>query len=399
MKKFLNLLFILFLFIPISIKAEAIDINSTNAIMINLNNNEIIYEKGKDDVIKIASMQKVMTGIIAIEKIDNLDEEIVLPEGIFDDIDPDLAVVGFSSGDRVTYKDLLYATLLKSGGDAAYALGMEVSGSEEEYVKLMNDKIKELGLKNTVYKNTTGLDDPEQHSSVYDMAIVLKYAMKNKTFREIVSTPEYTTHNGEYTFSGPTKKAKGMEMSYYVGGKTGFTDEAGLCLASYASYNDIDYILVTAGANQDLKDQNFIDQKTLFDYFMNNFSFQKIVKKGDKIKTIKTMYDDEVELNASRDVTLYLNNSVFQKDIKHIYEGKETLNRDIKRGDKIGKYIVKYNDTILYEEEVLSPITVTFKLKTPYKIAILVLVGLLILHLIIKDVRRIRRKRRRRRRR
>lgn len=399
MKKFLNLLFILFLFIPISIKAEAIDINSTNAVMINLNNNEIIYEKGKDDVIKIASMQKVMTGIIAIEKIDNLDEEIVLPEGIFDDIDPDLAVVGFSSGDRVTYKDLLYATLLKSGGDAAYALGMEVSGSEEEYVKLMNDKIKELGLKNTVYKNTTGLDDPEQHSSVYDMAIVLKYAMKNKTFREIVSTPEYTTHNGEYTFSGPTKKAKGMEMSYYVGGKTGFTDEAGLCLASYASYNDIDYILVTAGANQDLKDQNFIDQKTLFDYFMNNFSFQKIVKKGDKIKTIKTMYDDEVELNASRDVTLYLNNSVFQKDIKHIYEGKETLNRDIKRGDKIGKYIVKYNDTILYEEEVLSPITVTFKLKTPYKIAILVLVGLLILHLIIKDVRRIRRKRRRRRRR
>ena len=132
---------------------------------------------------------------------------------------------------------------------------------------------------------------------------------------------------------------------------------------------------------------------------MNNFSFQKIVKKGDKIKTIKTMYDDEVELNASRDVTLYLNNSVFQKDIKYIYEGKETLNRDIKRGDKIGKYIVKYNDTILYEEDVLSPITVTFKLKTPYKIAILVLVGLLILHLIIKDVRRIRRKRRRRRRR
>ena len=399
MKKFLNLLFILFLLIPISIKAEAIDINSTNAVMINLNNNEIIYEKGKDDVIKIASMQKVMTSLIAIEKIDNLDEEFTLPSGIFDGLDPDLAVVGFSSGDRVTYNDLLYATLLKSGADAAYALGMEVSGSEEEYVKLMNDKVKELGLKNTVYKNTSGLDAEGQYSTAYDMAIVLKYAMKNKKFREIVSTPEYTTTNGEYTFSGPAKKAKGMDMPYYVGGKTGFTDEAGLCLASYASFNDIDYVLVTAGANQDLKDQNFIDQKTLFDYFMNNFSFQKIVKKGDKIKTIKTLYDDEVELNASRDVTLYLNNSVFQKDIKHIYEGKEKLDRDIKRGDKIGKYIVKYNDTVLYEEDVLSPITVTFKLKTPYKIAILVLVGWFILHLIVRDIRRQRRKRRRRRRR
>ena len=92
-------------------------------------------------------MQKVMTSLIAIEKIDNLDEEFTLPSGIFDGLDPDLAVVGFSSGDRVTYNDLLYATLLKSGADAAYALGMEVSGSEEEYVKLMNDKVKELGLK------------------------------------------------------------------------------------------------------------------------------------------------------------------------------------------------------------------------------------------------------------
>lgn len=399
MKKFLNILFILFLFVPFSIKADAVEINSPHAVMINLKNNEIIYEKGKDDQIKIASMQKVMTSLIAVEKIENLDEEITLPSGMFDGLDPDLAVVGFSAGDKVSYNDLLYATLLKSGADAAYALGMEVSGSEEEYVKLMNDKIKELGLKNTVYKNTSGLDAEGQYSSVYDMAMVLKYAMNNNKFRNIISTPEYTTINGEYTFKGPVKKAKDLGMSYYVGGKTGFTDEAGLCLCSYGSYNGIDYVLVTAGADKSLDDQNFYDQKALFDYFNENYSFQTIVKKGDKFKTIKTMYDDEVELNASRDVTLYLNNSITKKDIKHIYKGKEKLDRSIKRGDKIGKYIVKSGDTVLYEEDVLSPITVTFKLKTPYKIAILVLVGWLILHLIFRDIRRVRRKRRRRRRR
>lgn len=399
MKKFLNILFILFLFVPITIKAEVVDINSKNAVMINLKNNEIIYEKNKDEVIKIASMQKIMTSLIAVEKIDNLDEEFVLPDGIFDGLDPELAVVGFSSGDKVSYNDLLYATLLKSGADAAYALGMEVSGSEEEYVKLMNEKITELGLKNTVYKNTSGLDAEGQYSTVYDMAIVLKYAMNNKKFRQIISTPEYTTINGDYTFSGPVKKAKGMGMDYYIGGKTGLTDEAGLCLASYGSYNDIDYVLVTAGADKSQNDQNFIDQKSLFDYFTQNFSFQKIVKKGDVIKKIKTMYGDEVELTASRDVTLYLNNGVFQKDFKHIYKGKEELDRSITRGDKIGKYTVKYNDTVLYEEDVLSPITVTFKLKTPYKIVILVLVGSLILHLIFRDIRRQRRRRRKRRRR
>lgn len=397
MKKLIRLFIFLFLFIPISIKAEVPDINSRNAVMINLNNNEVIYEKGKDDVIKVASMQKIMTSLIAVEKIENLSEEFVLPSGIFDGLDPDLAVVGFSAGDTVSYYDLLYATLLKSGADAAYALGIEVSGSEEEYVKLMNEKVKELGLKNTVFKNTSGLDAEGQYSSVYDMAIILKYAMNNKKFREIISTPEYTTVNGDYSFSGPVKKAKNHEMSYYVGGKTGFTDEAGLCLASYASYNDIDYVLVTGGADQSLKDQNFIDQKSLFDYFMQNYSFQTIVKKDYNYKTIKTMYDDEIKLTASRDVTMYLNNGIFQKDIKHIYKGKTNLDRSIKKGDKIGKYTIMYNDTVLYEEDVLSPITVRFKLKEPFKIALLVIVGSMIIHLCLRSIRRKRRRRRRRR--
>ncbi len=397
MKKILRLLFILILFIPIVIKADNIDINSKNAVMLNLNNNEIIYEKGKDEVIKIASMQKVMTSLIAVEKIENLDEEFVIPSGMFDGLDPELAVVGFQPGDTVSYNDLLYATLLKSGADAAYALGIEVSGSEEEYVKLMNEKIKELGLKNTVYKNTTGLDEEGQYSTVYDMAIVLKYALNNEKLKNIISTPEYTTINGIYTFSGPVKKAKGHGMDYYVAGKTGYTDGAGLCLASYASYKDIDYILVTAGADESLKDQNFLDQKTLFDYYNENYSFHTIVKKGYKYKTIKTMYDDEIELKASRDVTMYLNNSIFQKDLKHIYKGKVNLDRSIKKGDKIGKYTIKYKDIVLYEEDVLSPITVRFKLKTSFKIALLIIVGSMIIHLFFRSIRRKRKKRRRKR--
>lgn len=398
MKKYIKILLIVFLLFPLGIKADIPDINSKNAVMINLNNNDIIYEKGKDDVIKVASMQKIMTSLIAVEKIEDLDEEFVIPAGLFDGLDPELAVVGFSAGDTVSYNDLLYATLLKSGADAAYALGMEVSGSEEEYVKLMNAKVKELGLKNTVFKNTSGLDAEGQYSSVYDMAIILKYAMNNKKFKKIISTPEYTTINGDYTFHGPVKKAKNHDMKYYVGGKTGFTDEAGLCLASYASYDNVDYILVTAGADASLSDQNFIDQKNLFDHFMQNYSFQTIVKKGDKIKTIKTMYNDDVELKVSRDVTMYLNNNIFQSDIEYIYKGKETLDRSIKKGDKIGKYTIKYKDIVLYEEDVLSPVTVIFKLKKPFKIALIVIVGSMFIHLWLRSIRRKRRRRKRRRR-
>ena len=398
MKKCLKILLLIFLIIPISIKADVVEINSKNAVMINLNNNEIIYEKNKDEKIEIASMQKVMTALIAVENIDDLDEEFVIPSGMFDGLDPDLAVVGFSSGDTVSYKDLLYATLLKSGADAAYALGMEVSGSEEEYVKLMNKKIKDLGLKNTVYKNTSGLDADGQYSSAYDMAIVMKYAMNNKKFREIISTADYTTINGDYTFHGPVSKAKSLNMSYYVGGKTGFTDAAGLCLVSYASYDDVDYILVTAGADQSLKDQNFIDQKSLFDYFTQNYSFQTLVKKDHVIKTIKTMYDVPVDIKVSRNVTMYLNNNIFQKDLKYIYKGKEKLDKNVKKGDKIGTFIIKYKDEVLYEEDVLSPVTVSFYLKKEFRLALLIIIGSMIIHLYIRSIRRKRRRRKRRRR-
>ena len=109
------------------------------------------------------------------------------------------------------------------------------------------------------------------------------------------------------------------------------------------------------------------------------------------------MYDDEIKLTASRDVTMYLNNGIFQKDIKHIYKGKTNLDRSIKKGDKIGKYTIMYNDTVLYEEDVLSPITVRFKLKEPFKIALLVIVGSMIIHLCLRSIRRKRRRRRRRR--
>lgn len=392
--KRIKLLLLIFLFIPFSIKA--IDINSQNAVMINLNNNEIIYEKSKDEVIKVASMQKIMTALIAVENIENLDDEVTLDYGIFANLDPELAVAGFHEGETVTYNDLLYATLLKSGADGAYGLGVLISGSEEAYVDLMNKKAESLGLKNTHFTNTTGLDDENQYSTVYDMAIILKYAMNNNKFRNIISTPTYTTSNGELTFSGPVEKAHGLGLDYFQGGKTGYTDLAGLCLASFASYEGVDYLLVTARADESLKNQNFLDQKELYDYFNENYSFQTLLKKNDKIKTIKTMYDDEVVLKASRNVEMYINNNVFQNELTYEYEGKEVLERGIKKGDKIGKYTIKNKDTVLYEEDILSPITVRFKLKKPFVIALLIIVGSMIIHLFLRSIRRKRRRRRRR---
>ena len=229
MKKVFKLLILLILLIPFQINADVFDIDSQKVILLNLTNNETLYEKGKDDIIKVASMQKVMTALVAIEKIEDLDEKIVIQNGMFSSLDSDLAIAGFYPGETLTYNDLLYATLLKSGADAAYALGIYVAGSEEKYVEIMNEKAKELGLKNTAFKNTTGLDAEGQYSTVSDIAILFKYALNNKDFKRIVSTENYTTTDGAFIFHGPIDAAKKRGMNYFLGGKTGYTEEAGLC--------------------------------------------------------------------------------------------------------------------------------------------------------------------------
>ena len=393
MKKIIRLLlFIFFIFPFINVYADDFEITSKNAVLFNLNNNEIIYEKNKDEVIKVASMQKIMTSIVAIEHIDNIDEEFYMEGYMLFGLDPELLTVGFYDGELVTYKDLLYGTLLKSGADGAYSLAMKISGSEEEFVNLMNQKAEELGLKNTHFVNSHGLDEDTQFSTVYDIGIIMKYAYNNKIFKEIISTDSYTTSDGLYTFDGPVKKAHNLGLNYFNAGKTGYTEEAGDCLVSISSFNDVGYLLVTAGAEPSFENKNFIDQKNIYDYYMNNYSFRNIINKGDLIKRIKTKYDDEVLLKSKEDVSKYLNNNIFNKDLVIKYDGLEVLDRSIKKGDKIGKYQILYKDEVLYESDVYSPITVKFKLKKEYLITIIALVTILFMWLIYLRIRKIRRR-------
>ena len=395
MKHIRKILILLILLIPFNVFALSDDdilINSKNAIVINLNNDEIIYEKNKDEVINVASMQKIMTTIVGIENIDNMDESFVIPDDMFSNLDPELMMVGFDGGDTVTYKDLLYGTMLKSGADAAYLLSVKISGNESEYINLMNEKARSLGLENTYFKNTTGLDEDGQHSSVSDMAIIFKYALNNKTFKEIITTEKYTTSNGEYEISGPISTAHKLDMTYFLGGKTGFTDYAGKCLASFGEKDGVKFLIVTANANIYVDENiNYWDHKVLYEYFMNNYSFKTVIKKDDIIDTIYTTFDEEVNLTTSKDVELYLNNSINTKDLKIYYKGKNELAKDIKKGDKIGKYIVEYEGNIIYEEDALSPIDVKFRLKTIHKIIIGIVV-LLILYTYLKKKKRRRKK-------
>ena len=392
MKQIKKIIILILLFIPFDIyayaKTEDIDINSKNAIVINLNNNDIIYEKSKDEVINVASMQKIMTTLVGIESLDNLDETFVIPDGMFSSLDPELMMVGFESGDKVSYEDLLYGTMLKSGADAAYALSVKVAGSEEAYIKLMNDKAKKLGLENTYFKNTTGLDAEGQYSTVNDIAVLFKYALNNKNFKKIISTEKYTTSNGDYDITGPIYAAHKLDMPYFLGGKTGYTDYAGKCLASYGEKDGVKFLIVTALADPSIDNVNYLDHKKIYEYFINNYSFETVVKKDQVIDTIYTTYDEEVNLTPTKNIKLYINNDTIIKDLKVYYKGKNELDKDIKKGDKIGEYIIEYDGEIIYKEDALSPIDVRFRLKTIHKIIIGIVIFLILYNVLKKKKRR-----------
>ena len=232
-------------------------LDSEYAILVDYDNNTVIAEKSSQTRIYPASMTKLMTLIVAIENIDNYNETFTMTDEIIAPLyEAHASLAGFKSQEECTMMDLLYGTALSSGADATTALAIHVAGSEEAFVKLMNEKVQELGLTDTHFMNASGLHDENHYSTVTDIALIMDYCLQNPLCKRVISTYTYTTRvtpqspEGIKLFSTMFSRMYGTEVEgiTILGGKTGFTDEAGQCLASYAQTLDgRTYIAVTAG--------------------------------------------------------------------------------------------------------------------------------------------------------
>ena len=221
----------------------------------------IIFDKDGDRSFFPASITKIMTAIVAVENIPDLSVMITMDEDIYTYCAEEYAATsGFVAGESVCALDLLYGTLLTSGADSAIALARHVAGTEEAFAEMMNAKAEEYGLTGTHFANCTGLHNVKHYSTAYDLAIILQNALKNDLLREIMSTYSYCSEatnkhpSGLWLVStvGKAFRNAGIDMGCILGGKTGFTDEALLCLASFADIDvdgeTITFILVTLGA-------------------------------------------------------------------------------------------------------------------------------------------------------
>lgn len=241
---------------PVIKELDLSGIHSPNAVLMR-KNGKVLGGINQDERIYPASMTKLMTAVIALEKLPNLEETITLTDDVFAGLaEQDATQAGFQPGETVNVKDLVYGVILPSGAECCIALSNRIAGSEEEFARLMNRKAQRLGMKNTNFRDSTGLHDPEHYSTVYDMALLLKYCMKNKVLREILTSPYYTTagtnvHPDGITFYSTMHRNIPDPMvteGRILGGKTGYTSQAGQCLASFAVIDNKEYILVTAGA-------------------------------------------------------------------------------------------------------------------------------------------------------
>ncbi|MDO5715931.1 MAG: serine hydrolase [Tissierellia bacterium] len=249
------------------------DFSSKNILVIERRKggNKIIFSKNRKEKVEPASLTKIMTAWVALEHIEDLQGQAPIDvESYRDMITKNASMAGFYGYEKTTYQDLLYGTLLASGGEAANTLAIRTAGSKEVFIEWMNDKAKELKLKNTHYSNPEGLHEKEEYTTADDIATVLDAALENKNFRQIFTSRQYRSSSTADHPQGVLIESTVLrwilpedEKDFQIiGGKSGTTMDAGACWATLATKDQREYIVVVMGSPlEDLANKEMLQKR------------------------------------------------------------------------------------------------------------------------------------------
>ena len=377
-----KIILITLLLFPIYIQAlEYPPINSKVVEIYDMTDNKVIYEVDSNKTSSIASLTKIATTITAIEEIDNLDEKVTITNEILKTVRWDASKAGLKAGDVLTYRDLLYASILPSGADATNSIAILSSGSIENFVKKMNDLIKKIGLTNTNFVNVTGLDEINHYSTASDIRKLLVYSLNNPTFKEIYTSKEYTLSNGLTVYSTIKKYSNSnLNTNNILGSKTGYTGDAGYCFSSLSNINSHEFIIIVLDASKIGNDYyNVIDTVNLIDFLNNNFKEELLVKKKTLIKELPVELSniDTYQIKTTKDIKKYLPSDYDINNLKIEYKGLEKLNYKNKKNEEIGVINYYYDKELIDSEKVMINKTIKIDyikvLKKYYYVVIIVL--------------------------
>lgn len=357
MKKILILL-LLFISIPLVKAEETEDLapNAKSAIMIEASTGEILFQKNKDEKLAPASMTKMMSMLLIMEEIENgnlkWNEMITTSEKA--------SSMGGSQiflkvGEKMTVEDLLKGVAIASGNDAVVALAERVSGSEEQFVKRMNTRAQDLGLKNTNFINATGLTADNHYSSAYDMSLIAKELVKHEKILEFTSTYEdYLRKDTKSPFWLVNTNRLVRFKEGVDGLKTGFTDEAGYCLTATMKKDNMR--LITVVMKEENTSKRSADTTKMLDYGFNIYMVQTILDEKTTIEKKKVELGKIIttEIVPKENITILNKKSEEQKNITY----KTNINKiiaPVRKGDKVGTI------DIIEDNNIISTIDATVK--------------------------------------
>ena len=357
MKKVLFFIINLVIFTNYVYALEEPNLYSKDYVLFDTTDQKIIYEKNIDERTNIASLTKIMTTITAIEKISNLEDKVTITEEMLSNIKFDASLAGLKVGDILSYKDLLYASILPSGADATQALAYSLSGNVPKFVKDMNTLAKKIGMSNSNFVNVTGLDIDNHYSTISDLLTMLKYALNNETFYTIYKTKEYTLSNGKTVYATVSKynKLMNLDISRIIGSKTGYTNNAGLCISSIFESNGHRFIFISTNAEFIFGNYyNLKDNLNIIKFMDQNYNNQILVKKNEEVASIPTYFSNikTYKIKANENIQEYLPNDYNKDEVKVIYDGKNKISF-LDNNKKIGTIKIMYQNNILKEENVI----------------------------------------------
>lgn len=357
MKKLLILIF-LFILIPVVKAEETEDLapNAKSAIMIEASTGEILFQKNANEKLAPASMTKMMSMLLIMEEIEkgNLkyDEEITASENASS---MGGSQIFLQAGEKMTVTEMLKGIAIASGNDATVAMAERIAGSEEAFVKKMNSRAKELGLKNTNFVTSTGLDADNHYSSAYDMALIAKELVKHEKILEFTGTyEEYLRKNSKNPFWLVNTNKLVRFYQGVDGLKTGFTNIAGYCLTATAKKDNMR--LITVVMNEPDSAKRSSDTSKMLDYGFNVYMIKNIIDENTTLSKVKVELGEKFTTDIVSKETITILSKKSDKERNITYETQiDKIVAPIKRGDIVGKI------NILEDGKVIFTIDATIK--------------------------------------
>lgn len=335
-------------------KTPAPEVEGAGVVLMEANTGEVLFNKDMDKPLPPASTTKILTALITLEK-RSLNQKVIIGKT---PPTADGTALGLVEGEDVTVESLLNALLIGSCNDAAVALAENISGSVEEFSKLMNKRAKELGATNSNFVNPNGLYDKNHYTSARDLALIMREAIKNPKFLEISEKPFYI-------FKGTNKYDKDrwvnnrvsllfeknpLYYKEYIAGKTGYTVEAKHSFVSAAKKDNL--TLVSAIVHTDNKNEYFKDAINLFNYGFDNFTISKLINKGDNLGN-ETLYETSIPLISKEDF-YYVKNKNLMDSPKIEINSKDLKKINFVKNDVISEATISLNNKVIGKLPLLS---------------------------------------------